>query len=424
MTASTTITLNSRAWHGDTPITLDFPVRWDIAVHGPQAGPTMTPAAVRDALLRPIGAPALRELAAGKHRAALIVDDLTRPTPAALILPFLIDELCAAGLSPESIVVVLAGGTHAPASASDIAQKTGALPPGIRAVAHDSTRDLIDCGRTRRGLPLFVNREVMACDLKIGVGCIYPHPAAGFSGGSKILVPGVCGMETVRAMHDDLQSAERRGGSLASEMRQELEDVSARLGMNWIVNGLLNEERGLAELVAGDPIEAHRAGVARAKLSCSVPPPADADVVVADMYPFDADLQFAADRGLWPLLSARRGASRVILAACPRGIGHHSLYPVQNAFVARVLRRLSRLRLRDLRRPLEKVRNAAKLLTQGNVPVLALAPGLSDAELATVFKRASRFSEWRNLRTALEQRHSATGVKVALYRCAPLLLPH
>ncbi len=417
------ITLNSRAWHGDTPLTLDFPARWDVSVHGAQPGPALTQAAMRDALLQPIGAPALRELAAGKKRAVLIVDDLTRPTPAALILPFLIEQLCAAGLAPESIMVVLAGGTHAPASTADIALKTGALPAGVRAVAHDSTRDLIDCGRTRRGLPLFVNREVMACDLKIGVGCIYPHPAAGFSGGSKILVPGACGMETVRAMHDDLQSAERRGGSLTSEMRLELEDVSARLGLNWIVNGLLNEERGLAELVAGDPIEAHRAGVVRAKLRYSVPPPADADVVVADMYPFDADLQFATDRGLWPLLSAQRGASRVILAACPRGVGHHSLYPVQNAFASRVLRRLSRLRLRDLRRPLEKVRNAARLLTQGNVPVLALAPGVSDAELATVFKRASRFSEWQGLRAALELRHSSAGVKVAMYRCAPLLLP-
>lgn len=163
---------------------------------------------MREKLNRPIGSLPLREIAKGKTRAVIIVDDLTRPTPAADLLPLLIAELGQAGLNEQAITILLAGGTHPPASAEEMRKKVGTnLSPAVRVMAHDRRGDLIDLGKSPAGLPIWVNRTVMECNLKIGVGCIYPHPIAGFSGGAKIVLPAICGVETIRMMHDYLRGS-------------------------------------------------------------------------------------------------------------------------------------------------------------------------------------------------------------------------
>jgi nickel-dependent lactate racemase len=415
----TEVLLRSAAWYGDTPITLNFPEGWEVMVLGGELLPALTTDCLREALSKPIGAPPLSELAVGRNRAAIIVDDLTRPTPAAQLIPLILEELLIAGLTIEAITIIVAGGTHPPSTDDELSKKVGRnLPEGIRVIAHNARCNLVDVGVSSRGTPLYVNRAVMECDLKIGLGCIYPHPAAGFSGGSKIIMPAVCGVETTRTLHD-YRRGSGRGGSMETELRQEIEEVAGRVGLDFIVNVVLSQERQIAGMFAGDRVLAHRAGVAYAQTLYSVMPPQDAHIVVADMYPFDSSLQFATDRGLWPMWETNSGTSLVVLAECPQGVGYHELFPVADALYARLRRRLKHLQWRDFQYPLAKLNNMRKLWQQKQLELLVLSNGLRADDLRAVFPKARLYRTWPELRRVLEARHSRPPVRVAVYRCAP-----
>lgn len=140
------------------------------------------------------------------------------------------------------------------------------------------------------------------------------------------------------------------------------------------------------------------------------------------MYPFDTSWQFAHDRGLWPCL-ARRATSRVVIAACPLGVGTHDLFPVTSPLWSRVRRRLSHFRVADVRRPVEKVRTMVRLLRERSRPLMVLSAGLKAGDLERVLPHARVFNDWNGLQAELEARHGRKTVTVALYRCAPLLLP-
>ena len=418
------VQLRTKAWFGDEPLIIDFPPSWKIVEIGPADMPALSAEAMRQTLRRPIGSPALTELAKGKTKAVIIVDDLTRPTPAADLLPLLIEDLMRGGLSESAIIVMLAGGTHLPASLEDMAKKVGgSLPPSIKIMAHDSRGDLVNLGISPAGLPLHLNRIVMECDLKIGVGCIYPHPIAGFSGGAKIILPAVCGVETTRMMHDYLRGSRDRAGSIHTELRRDMVAVARKVGLDFIANVTLNHRREISALFAGDVVQAHEAGVRMAQRLYAVPLLPEADVVVADMYPFDTSWQFAQDRGMWPIDRARGTASQVVIAACPLGLGSHELFPVASPLWSRIARRIMHFRLADLDRPLEKLQTVTKLFRQKQHHLMVLSPGLDSSELLSLFPHARWFGKWPELKAVLLARHGDGPVTVAVYRCAPLLIP-
>jgi len=170
-------------------------------------------------------------------------------------------------------------------------------------------------------------------------------------------------------------------------------------------------------------IAAFRIGVHTARKVYSIDPHPDADIVIADMYPFDADLQFAYDRGLWPLDFAGESTSKVVLAACPKGIGSHELFPLQNSLSARLIRRLKYFRLRDLRTFAYRLTAARRLVARKSLEVLVVSPGLTEAELQTVFPSGALVPDWSSARQILEAAHPAQKVKAAVYRTAPLMIP-
>lgn len=416
--------LRTKAWFGDEVLSVDLPASWKVVEVGPQDKPALTTDAMREVLSRPIGTSRLSEIARGKTRAVILVDDLTRPTPAADLLPLLIEELTRSGLPEQAITVMLAGGTHPPASAEDMTKKVGSsLSPAIKILAHDSRRDLADLGMSPGGLPLKVNRTVLECDLKIGIGCIYPHPIAGFSGGAKIILPAVCGVETTRMMHDYLRGSRERGGSIDTELRRDMVAVARKVGLDFIANVILNHRREISGLFAGDMVQAHQEGVRSAQRMYGIPVLPEADVVVADMYPFDTSWQFAQDRGMWPIERARPGASRVVIAACPLGLGSHELFPVASPLWSRMARRIRHFRMADLDRPFEKLRTVAKLLRQKQQQMMVLSPGLNPHDLQSMFPQAQWYGDGATLLTALRARHGDGPLTVALYRCAPFLIP-
>jgi nickel-dependent lactate racemase len=379
---------------------------------------------VRERFNNPIGVPRLSVLASKRNRVAIIIDDITRPTPTARLIPFILEELKQAGIKDDSVIIVVASGTHTCASEDDIIKKVGeSIVNKFRVSAHDCERDLVYLGRSSRGTPLFINQAIMECDLKIGVGCIYPHGSAGFSGGSKILMPGVCGIETVRYMHSYLRVAKKRGGSLQNDLRLDIEEVAGKVGLDFIINVVLGQKREIAGLFTGDKILAHREGVKFATELYSVSLERNADIVVSNMYPFDTSLQYVPSRGFWPLLESGSKISKVAIAACPMGLGYHALAPLSRSIKSRFLNRLKYFDLKEFEFLFSRLMTLKKVLMRQSMELMMLSQGITKEELETIFPKAKLFSTWGELLKELEIRHKNLPVKVAVYPFSPLQIP-
>jgi nickel-dependent lactate racemase len=419
-----TIELLSGAWEQDAPYQLALPDDWDIEILGDQPLPALNREQIAAGIRTPVGGPPLADLIQGRTQAAILLDDISRPTPVAAVIEILIEDLLRSGLPTGQIHLVIAGGTHPPATPQEIRQKLGtSLPAGIQVHAHDSRGSCKFLGKSAKGTPIYLDTVVADCDLRIGVGCIYPHPAAGFSGGAKILVPGAAGFETVRILHDNFQGSDRRGGSIDCPFRSEIEAIARQVGLDYVVNLGINQQRQVCQVFSGDMNLAFRRGVQFVRDRYRVHPARPADIIITDVYPFDGDVQFAYDRGLWPIESAPRHTSRVILAACPRGLGSHDLFPAQKSFRTRLLRRLRYFRLSDLKTVGRRLGYARNMLARQSQEVLFVSSGLSEADFKKAFPAGRLFPNWEEAREELIKRHPAPGAKAVIYRCAPLMLP-
>ena len=156
------IELQNLAWHGDESISLGFPDNWEIHLIGDHLLPALSIEAIQNSILTPIASRPLSALASMHKRALILIDDLTRPTPTKELLPILLNQLFEADLHPDQVTILVAGGTHAPASIDEIQKKVGnSLLSEIRVVAHDCRGALTYLGKTRTGVPLYVNPIVM-----------------------------------------------------------------------------------------------------------------------------------------------------------------------------------------------------------------------------------------------------------------------
>jgi hypothetical protein len=419
-----TVELSTGAWFGDRRLTLSFPPHWDVRVMGTSPGPALSPAQLRERLHAPIGTPRLAELARGRRSAVIIVDDTSRPTPAAELLPLVLQELEAGGLPPSAIRIVIAAGGHEEFSAEDNLKKVGSVADRVSFEVHDPDGDLIHAGTSPSGIPLHINQTVMSADLKIGIGGIGPHDAAGFSGGSKILVPGVAGTQTARYLHDFMRGAGKRGEGVDNDFRRELDAITGALGLNFIVNVVLNHERQIAGLFAGDRVLAHREGAGVAATLFAVPPvPEDAEIVIANTYPFDANLWYVR-WGFWPLAGAPEGATRVALIDGSQGAGSHRLKPTELSLLRRAWLRLLTLRPRHVTKQLRHLFVSFRRSRKGKqMEFLMLCPHIADEVIAERFPHAKRFRQWDALLERLRAERGEGRVKVAVYPCAPLQIP-
>lgn len=417
----TSVDVYTGAWYGDRPLTLTFPDEWDVRVVGSTPGPRLDVAAMRQRMHAPIGTPRLSELARGKKSAAIIIDDISRPTPTAELLPLVLEELQAGGVPLSAVRIVIAAGGHEAASLEDNLKKVGEeTAQRVAWELHDPDGELVPAGRSPSDIPLYINRTVMESELKIGIGSLTPHDGAGFSGGSKILVPGVAGTQTARYLHDFLKGAKYRGGSIDNEFRRELDVITGRLGLNFIVNVMLNHRREVAALFAGDRVLAHREGSRVAGEKFVVTPETDVDVVIANSYPFDANLWFVP-WGTWPLMVAPAGATRIAVADGSQGAGSHRLKPTELSFLGRAWVRFLTIRPKHV---FKQVRHLVTSLTRtksrANLEFTMLCPNISAEDLARRFPAATLYRTWDDVLAMLKDKYGSAKVRVAVYPCAPL----
>ena len=277
---------------------------------------------LRQALDNPIGTPPLGEMLKPGQKIIIISDDNTRITPSKQIIPVLLDTLNEAGIPDKNIQLIIAQGTHRPMTEEELEEKFGQpVRSRVKILPHryKDPESLVDYGVTNRGTRVWVNKHVVEADFRIAVGNIIPHHPTGWSAGAKAVLPGVAGEETVAQMHF-LGSRDPALGRVDTEMRREMEDYAEKIGLNFILNVILNRDGFLVYAVAGHFIKAHRAGIKMSQEVYGLPIPALADMTISSSSPIDFDF-FQADKGITSAEPATKlGGEIVLVSGCLEGV--------------------------------------------------------------------------------------------------------
>lgn len=279
---------------------------------------------IRRALDEPIGADRLAQAAKGARRVVILVDDLTRPTPQGAILPILLDELNQGGVSDEQVTLLIALGTHRPMAAVEIRQRFGEQVTRRVQVLNNPWQDpaqMVDLGLTPSGTPVQISRLALEAGFLLGVGSIVPHHIPGFSGGAKIVQPGITGASTTGATHL-LSTRSRRSylGLVENPVRAEMEWIADRVGLKAIFNTVQGPDGSLAGAFYGEPRLAFRRGATLAAQVWGATAPFQPEIVVASSHPCDIEF-WQAHKSLYPAdMLLKDGGTLILVTPCPEGV--------------------------------------------------------------------------------------------------------
>jgi len=294
------------------------------------AAPVPDPAwAVWDQLNEPLGSPPLADLACGRRSACVAICDITRPVPNQVLLPPILQTLEQAGIPRDRILIVVATGLHRPNNLDELVEMVGRpIVENYRIANHHGREpsEHVHLGESPRGVPVWIDNRYAGADLKITVGLIEPHFMAGFSGGRKLVCPGLAALETVRAWHSPrfLEHPEARSGALeGNPVHEENTWIARRAGCDFIVNTVLDDQRRILSVVAGDMEQAFLEGVAfvRGLVTDTVSEPVDIVVTTSAGYPLDTTY-YQSVKGMVAAMDIVKPGGTVILAAgMSEGIG-------------------------------------------------------------------------------------------------------
>ena len=281
-------------------------------------------------LLKPIGMEkGLADIARGVASACILICDITRPVPNQILLPPILTVLRDAGLREGDVLILIATGVHRPNLGDELVELVGEEIASTYSVQNHYSHDTAShefLGSTEGGTPVWLDRRFLEADLRIATGFIEPHLMAGFSGGRKLIVPGIAGIETMRYMHGArmLDHPNAREGVLAGNpFHEEAMEIAGMAGDVFMVNVALNEKREITGIFSGDIRLAYREGVSyvRNAVRDTVGELVDIVVTSAGGYPLDATW-YQSIKGLTAALPVVKGGGTIIIAAeCSEGIG-------------------------------------------------------------------------------------------------------
>ena len=316
---------------GKSGLALDLPERHRYQfLEARSATPLKDPdAALEGALRRPIASQPLSDLVSGRDSVAISVCDITRPVPNARILRYVLREIEAAGIKKDKITILVATGLHRPASEAEIREIVGGeIATGYRIVNHYA-RNLSDhrfLGNTLAGTPVYIDERFVSAGLRLTIGFIEPHLMLGYSGGRKLVAPGLAAQETIKVLHSPrfMRDPRTHEGSIDDNpLHRELLEIAAMAGHDFIVDVALARDRRIAGVFAGHPVEAHRAGVqfvAQVMLEM-IEEPADAVITTSAGYPLDLTF-YQAVKGITAAQHILKPGGKILLvAACQEGPG-------------------------------------------------------------------------------------------------------
>jgi nickel-dependent lactate racemase len=320
---------------GKTGLIVDLPTGFRYRVLAPRsAHPLAEPlAAVEAALDSPIGAAPLEQLARGRHSAAISVCDITRPAPNGLVLPPVLKRLEKAGIPRERITILIATGLHRPASDAEIREICGDFVAGHYRVENHDARRLADhryLGTSKSGTPVYIDERFVSAGLHITLGFIEPHLMLGFSGGRKLIAPGLAAQETIKVLHSPkfMRDARASEGSIDDNpLHRELLEIARLARHDFVVDVALGRgapgARPICGVFAGEPVAAHRRGVefvSQVMLE-TLDEPVDAVITTSGGYPLDLTF-YQAIKGITAAAHiVKPGGKILLLAACQEGAG-------------------------------------------------------------------------------------------------------
>lgn len=290
--------------------------------------------AIRQAVEVPLGTPSLRSLASGRKSATIVFCDATRPVPNMKILPVLLDELKLAGLKEDRVVLINALGTHRPGSQDEMVELLGSdIASRYKVVQHNCSdaTSLADAGLLSDGQRLLVNRQYLEADLKILTGFIEPHFFAGFSGGGKLVYPGIAGLENIKIAHgyEILSHPNATWGiTLGNPVWELLTEGALLTKPDFSINVALNKEKRITAVFAGDLLETHSLGSGYVKKTAmrAVKEPFDIVITTNSGYPLDRNV-YQSVKGMSAAAGiVRDGGAIIAVSQCADGIPSESHY--------------------------------------------------------------------------------------------------
>ena len=319
---------------GKTGLTLELPEGFEYRVlEARSAVPLDNPAAaIAQALHAPTGRPPLIDMARGKRTAAISVCDITRPAPNREILPPVLAQLEAAGIPREGITILIATGLHRPATEAEICEICGEETAARYRVLNHHARELSEhrsLGKTASGTPVYIDDRFVSAGLHITLGFIEPHLMLGFSGGRKLIAPGLAAQETIKVLHSSRFMRDPRAaeGSIDDNpLHRELLEIARMARHDFLVDVALGRgtpRRPIAAVFAGDPEAAHRQGVefvSRVMLE-TLDRPVDAVITTSAGYPLDLTFYQALKGVTAASHIVKPGGTILLLAACQEGVG-------------------------------------------------------------------------------------------------------
>jgi lactate racemase len=321
-----------RLAYGEHDLTADLPSATTVVqpVHRRAAADPY--ALLREALRRPVAGRPLRELARPGQQVAISVCDITRPQPRPLMLRAILDELDGV-VRPDDVVILIATGTHRANTPEELDRMLGSDVCSACRVANHVSSDgssLVDLGLVG-DVPVFLNRTWLEADLRITTGFVEPHFFAGFSGGPKMVAPGLAGLETVLALHNARRIADPRatwGICEGNPVHDAIRAIAASTGVHFGVDVLLNEEQEITRAFGGPVLEMHAQARAAAREEAMRPVPAYFDVVLTTNsgYPLDQNL-YQTVKGISAAAEiVRPGGTILCVSECREGLPENSEY--------------------------------------------------------------------------------------------------
>lgn len=287
--------------------------------------------AVRRALANPVSARPLAEAARGLRSACILICDITRPVPNGLLLPEIVRQLLEAGMQSGNITVLVATGLHRPNEGAELEELVGDswVMKTVRVENHFARDDAahVDLGRTpTRGTPVKLDRRFVEADLKIATGLVEPHFMAGFSGGRKVIAPGIAHKDTITTFHSARFMSHPKADNCVLEgnpLHEEQLEIVRMLGPVLAVNTVIDEHRRLSFVNYGEIIESHLQAVAFTQTYSLVPVPRRFRTVVTSAagYPLDKTYYQTVKGMVGPIDILEPGGNLVVVSECAEGLG-------------------------------------------------------------------------------------------------------
>ena len=318
--------------YGKTGLDIDFPDDWSVVRIEKKDMPLLENPhqALQQALNHPIGTASLEEDVQNASSACILICDITRPVPNGIILPVLIRRLIAADMPPEAITILVATGLHRPNLGAELAELVGDpwVLDTVKVENHfaRNDEDHTDLGTTADGLPIRLDRRFVEADLKIVTGLVEPHFMAGFSGGRKVIMPGIAHQDSIRRFHTAhyLESPQAANCVLAGNPLHEIQmEIVQQLPKILAINTVIDEQRRIAFMNYGDIEKSHLEAVKFLKPFVEIPVAQKFATIITSGggYPLDKNYYQTVKGMVGAMDILKPGGNLVIVSECSEGIG-------------------------------------------------------------------------------------------------------